>query len=395
MTGRKPDIIWLSLDRADNKYSSTSISMAKELSKSTRVFFINNPVTHFEVIGKRIRQKGQSYTSNFSLVDSDLSNFFVETPPTTLSINWLQKGTIHSSLLKFNNLLLFNFIQKVIKKHNIEEYIFVNVFNPFFSEVQRLGKSPLVSVYYSVDEIAHSPYLKKHGPWLEASIASNYDLIFTTSTALEQKFQRQTAKSFCLPNAADTALFSIKSDHTPKELEKIDKPIVIYTGHTDWRMDLDLMIEVIQKSSELQFLFVGPVSLPEERLSQLESFQNVLFVGTKHLKELPAYLYSSACAIIPYKRNELTRSIYPLKINEYLATGIPVVATPFSPDITQFADIISLADTAEDFRNHILASIRENTDEKGKMRRQRAAQNTWPERAKQFWELIKTEGKTN
>src|SRR5690606_14309333 len=110
------------------------------------------------------------------------------------------------------------------------------------------------------------------------------------------------------------------------------KPIVIYTGHTDWRMDLDLMIEVIQKSSELQFLFVGPVSLPEERLSQLESFQNVLFVGTKHLKELPAYLYSSACAIIPYKRNELTRSIYPLKINEYLATGIPVVATPFSPD---------------------------------------------------------------
>ncbi len=365
--------------------------MAKELSKSNRVFFVNNPVTHFEVIGKLLGRRASAYTSNFSLVDSNLTNFVVETPPTTLSINRLPKGPLHTTLLRYNNRLLFKFIQKLIRKHNIERYILVNVFNPFFYDPQLLRSAPLVSVYYSVDEIGFSPYLAKHGPWLESVISSKYDLVFTTSTALQQKFLTQTTNSFCLPNAADTKLFSTKTDHVPDELKEVDKPIAIYTGHADWRMDIDMMVDVISKSPGILFLFVGPVSMPEERLSLLESYPNVLFAGTRHLKDLPAYLYRSACAIIPYKRNELTRSIYPLKINEYLAAGVPVVSTSFSADIAQFSDIIALADTADDFREKIEENIRTNTPEKSTLRVQRASQNTWPKRAEQFWELIENE----
>ncbi len=32
--------------------------------------------------------------------------------------------------------------------------------------------------------------------------------------------------------------------------------------------------------------------------------------------------------LIPYARNELTNSIFPMKVYEYLAAGLPVVATP-------------------------------------------------------------------
>ncbi len=398
MTGQDTqdiDIIWLSLDRANNKYSSTSISMAAELAKSNRVFFINNPVTHFELAGKYIRRKHTAYTRNFSLVDSDQENLIVETPPVTLSINWLPKGTIHKSLLRYNNKLLFRFIGDLLKRHSIKRYILVNVFNPFFDALHLLPTAPLVSIYYSVDEIGFSPYLAKHGPWLESGISSKYDLVFTTSSALQQKFLTQTSKSFCLPNAADIEIFSKKSDRIPPELNGVTMPIAIYTGHTDWRMDIELITGVIRKSSDIFFLFVGPVSQSEETLSLLKSFPNVMFVGSKHLKELPDFLYHSSCAMIPYKRNELTRSIYPLKINEYLATGIPVVSTPFSEDIEQFADIIELADTVDSFHEKLHASILNNTEEKAALRVRRAEKNTWPERAQQFWKFIENEMKSD
>lgn len=385
------DIIWLSLDRANNKYSSTSISLAKELAKQNRVFFINNPVAYSEVIGKYLKRSQSTYNRNFSLVDPQVANFYVVTPKPALSINWLPYGRLYKLALDWNNKILFNAIDEIVNRYNIQDYIFVNVFNPFYSQLQFLKIKPLVSVYYSVDEISYSPYLSKHGPQLESRIAEAYNLIFTTSSALKNKFSAQTKKAFCLPNAADLDIFSTKTDHIPDEIKSLDKPIVVYTGHVDWRMNIDLMTDVISKSPNLIFLFVGPVSISQTSLTALKSYSNVVFVGTRHLKDLPGYLYNAACAIIPYKLNELTNSIYPLKINEYLATGIPVVATPFSEDIKMFADVISLANTPEEFIAGIHASMHTNSAEKANQRIHRARQNTWPTRVQQFWQLVNDE----
>ena len=39
-------------------------------------------------------------------------------------------------------------------------------------------------------------------------------------------------------------------------------------------------------------------------------------------------LRAADAGLIPYARNELTDSIFPMKVYEYLAAGLPVVATP-------------------------------------------------------------------
>src|SRR5690606_24608611 len=135
-----------------------------------------------------------------------------------------------------------------------------------------------------------------------------------------------------------------------------------------------------------QFVFVGPVSLKPEQFELLSRNENVLLVGSKHINDLPSFLYNSACAIIPFKRNDLTKNIYPLKINEYLAAGVPVVSTAFSEDIDQFSDVIHLADNAKQFQEMIRESILTNSPEKATLRVQRADQNRWSERAKKFWE---------
>ena len=51
------------------------------------------------------------------------------------------------------------------------------------------------------------------------------------------------------------------------------------------------------------------------------------FLGNKAPDELPAYLQHFDVCINPQLINEITMGNYPLKVDEYLAMGRPVVAT--------------------------------------------------------------------
>ncbi|HNG89285.1 MAG TPA: hypothetical protein PK858_03745, partial [Saprospiraceae bacterium] len=94
------------------------------------------------------------------------------------------------------------------------------------------------------------------------------------------------------------------------------------------------------------------------------------------------------CLLIPFLLNRMTSSIYPLKINEYLAAGKPVVSTNFSEDIRTFADHIYLAADQEDYVRLVGVALAEN-DPLGQQRRAEvAATNTWEARIRQLWEVV-------
>jgi glycosyltransferase involved in cell wall biosynthesis len=110
--------------------------------------------------------------------------------------------------------------------------------------------------------------------------------------------------------------------------------------------------------------------------------------GPKKIYELPQYLKYFDCALIPYKKNILTRSIYPLKINEYLAAGRPVVATDFSEDINGFDSVIYIGRDHPEFVQMIDNAIEENSATRIEARKEVAAMNTWTARVQSFWEII-------
>src|SRR5690606_26971458 len=99
-----------------------------------------------------------------------------------------------------------------------------------------------------------------------------------------------------------------------------------------------------------------------------EGLPNLVFAGSRKPEELPAYLRQFDCCIIPYLKNTLTRSIYPLKINEYLAAGRPVVATRFSEDIYAFRPVAEIADSHDAFLDAIDTAIADNSTERQKER---------------------------
>jgi len=95
--------------------------------------------------------------------------------------------------------------------------------------------------------------------------------------------------------------------------------------------------------------------------------------------ELPATLDGTDAFIIPYKINDLTLGISPMKIYECLATGIPVVATPL-PEFERFGEHVYLAEDAEGFAEVLQRLPQTETEEKGRARIELARENSWEAR---------------
>src|SRR5688572_30622082 len=93
------DIIMMALPRWDSPYSSTAYSLAKALSRHTRVFYVDNPVTIREYLKKRNtpeikRREKALFKGEHAVTTPDVAypNLFAVTPRFSISVNWLPDG---------------------------------------------------------------------------------------------------------------------------------------------------------------------------------------------------------------------------------------------------------------------------------------------------------------
>jgi glycosyltransferase involved in cell wall biosynthesis len=194
-----------------------------------------------------------------------------------------------------------------------------------------------------------------------------------------------------LPNAANVNLFRQamkESLPVPPEIAALNgKKVICYTGNICQRLDYELLKKVALFHGDKILLMVGPMARKDYETSGLSKLPNVVFTGPKKIHELPAYLQHSHCCIIPFLCNQLTKSIYPLKINEYLSAGKPVVTTNFSEDILSFQDVADVSKNHTEFVNLIEKAIGEDSDSAKIERMLFSSSNNWEARAHHFIDL--------
>jgi glycosyltransferase involved in cell wall biosynthesis len=78
----------------------------------------------------------------------------------------------------------------------------------------------------------------------------------------------------------------------------------------------------------------------------------------------------------------------PIKAYEYLAAGLPVVATDL-PALRRLDHVVRLADSARSFLNQIQAALAEGRDTRGAARRAEAARHSWASRFARIDALIR------
>ncbi len=253
---------------------------------------------------------------------------------------------------------------------------------PVYHRMRRKFNEKLF-IYDCVDE--HSAYPgvnKKLIQKAEIELIKNADLVFMTAKGLYENKKNLNKNMFVIPNGVDVDNFKrALNDDTviPEEILNLPKPIIGYVGGiSDW-IDLDLIYYVAKSNPNWSLVLVGPV---DDKVNlnyfknENKSVQNIYFLGRKTANELPNYLKGFDVCINPFKINELSKTVNPLKVYEYLAAGKPIVSVDM-PEVRILADVIKIAQNREEFIAFIEESLDRNDREQILKRIQKAKNYSW------------------
>ncbi len=230
-------------------------------------------------------------------------------------------------------------------------------------------------VYHCADDYAHVHGFPATLPELEADLCQQADLVITTSETLCQERRRFNPNTHWVPNGADIAHFSASASPAA-ELQPIPRPIVGFVGGLSQWVDIGLIGALARARRDWSFVLVGPVGTD---VSALRDLDNVTLLGARPYHKLPAYLAAMDVGLIPFKQDSVTYHADPIKAYEYLAAGLPVVATEM-PALRRLSHVVRLANSPEAFLALIAAAIDEGRAANAAARQAEAARHSWTSR---------------
>src|SRR5262249_16794035 len=136
-------------------------------------------------------------------------------------------------------------------------------------------------------------------------------------------------------------------------LERLPRPIVGFFGLLGPWFDRELVIHLSENFPELSFVLIGRADID---LARLAGQPNVHHLGFVPYEELAGYAGYFDVGLIPYLLTPFTRAINPLKLLEYFALGLPVVATRL-PELETIAGPVHLALTRDEFVEALRAAL--------------------------------------
>ncbi|WP_088228072.1 glycosyltransferase family 1 protein [Desulfosporosinus sp. FKB] len=181
--------------------------------------------------------------------------------------------------------------------------------------------NPDLIIYDAVDEPKEE--FASWAPYYPA-ILEKADLIFCSSQSIYNYFYPRHPHVYLVPNGVDYVHFSPSPTSRPKDLP-IGKPIIGYSGAIAPWVDWELLKTVIQQNHDLNFVFIGAFF---QKYKFPLNFKNVYYLGLKSYYELPTYLHYFDVGLVPFLLTEMTKGCNPIKLYEYYAAGIQVLATP-------------------------------------------------------------------
>ena len=133
----------------------------------------------------------------------------------------------------------------------------------------------------------------------------------------------------------------------PNDINFVPRPVLGYVGAVDERLDYPLIEALAAANPHWSVVMVGPVQgVSPERLPRAK---NIFWIGRRPYGEMPDYLFGFQVCIAPFAVNDDTRWQRPVKINEYLMAGRPVVCTDLPEVREDFGAMVAVAGTAEEF----------------------------------------------
>jgi glycosyltransferase involved in cell wall biosynthesis len=203
--------------------------------------------------------------------------------------------------------------------------------------------------------------------------------------------------TYLVPNGVNYQAYSdaLADPQFPAELSTIEMPRLGYSGLIGDRLDLEMLRTLAERHSEWSLVFLGEARVEQqaEIWQALLALPNVHYLGQVDVSHVPNYLKGFQVGLMPYTLGRESDNISPLKLYDYLATGLPVASMDI-PAAREFSSYIHLASRAADFSGAISAALADTAPARCQERRRVASQHTWEARVEQLSDLIQAQLRT-
>ncbi len=241
------------------------------------------------------------------------------------------------------------------------------------------GLKPDLAVYYCADRLTETSAEARKLHHSEPQLLAEADLVLTTSHGLQATAATVAKRVEFLPCGVRAGEFERARRDADSRPTGLAGPVIGFTGTLREQIDIALLAEVARLAPELNFVFVGPL---ETDVSRLAAHRNVRFIGPVLHDDVVRYTAGFDAGILPYVISDYTADVMPVKLKEFLAAGLPVLATAL-PEICLFADqhpgLIAFAGDAVTFVAGLRAAVTENGSGPVARRMEVARQYDWTE----------------
>jgi glycosyltransferase involved in cell wall biosynthesis len=307
-------------------------------------------------------------------------NLYVLTPPILLPA-----FQVFPFIAKINNFVLSIFLKATLRKVEFDRPILWLYSHFNHSLIKTLGCQK--ALYECVDEFSGARGLVRAdvARAQEIDTLRSVDLAIVTAPSLKSSKENYNRNIFVVPNATNVAHFTMAntiSQPEPRDLSQIPRPRLIFVGGIAYWVDLALLRFIAVNRPNWNIVMVGPVIT---RTNEFKGLDNIYLLGRKPYAEVPNYLASCDIALNPYKVDSVAENCSPLKLYEYLASGLPIVSTDM-PEARRFGDLVTVADSYRSFLescDDILQWTCEQKDRRRQRARAEVGNHSWENRFRQ------------
>jgi len=283
------------------------------------------------------------------------------------------------------NRLAVSWNSRILRKVLIDECEKMGMKQPVI-----LSATPVISQYASAIPHSKLAYLRLDvyerypgcDPHLvlftEENLYKAADKIFLTAKALFPPAHLHE-KSHYLPQGVDLENFKGVS-LTPSR----EKVLGFFGTVSEW-LDFDLIKKLALAMPDWTFEFIGKIDyLPVD----IKALDNVCFLPQVPFSELSGYMSRWSAAWIPFVINELTVAVNPLKIREYLASGLPSVSTPL-PEVEVLSAQVKISSSVDDIKGWLNDILESDTVARRENRRGSVESDSWKARANELRHMLR------
>ena len=383
------NIICISNTSWFGNYAKSTVQILERLARHNNILFVEYPYTIKDVIST-LQGKQKAPVKRMLGIENRLTQIETNqgtkvwnlTIPPGLPLYFLKNEGIFNLLFKYNTYIYKKTLKKAIRKLGMQQPIVITAYNPFYGLSMLNKLKEKTHIYYCYDGVEDGFFGKRIYDF-EDKFSAKVPGIITTSDFLNNQKLKLNKNSFVVKNGVDIKQFSkfVKTEVYNRTRKKIG-----FIGSLDPRFDIETVEYAVAQMPDFDFEFTGDMR-NEMLVKQMSQFPNVKFHPPVQPKEVPELLSKCDVGIIPYIVNEINKNIYPLKINEYLAVGVPVVMNAFA-DLPEFENIVSVSHNKIEFVKMLKEEVANDSIEKIKERIEFASSNSWESRTESFSKIL-------